>query len=156
MARKDLWQPLFDPTADYVIRKPIKLGGKKLPAGSLFPMHSVGLRRARQLYDQRAIVMASTEEAKAIPEADPKELADQLSGASVPETPVSATETPSPSEGSITEAPAPDSPSGETPELVPKGGGWYNVEVGGQVLNESALRKEDAEALIDKLNADVS
>lgn len=54
----------------------------------------------------------------------------------------------------------PDEPSEpaapSTAEVVHQGGGWYDVMVGGKAINESKLRKADAEKLADGHNADAS
>lgn len=54
----------------------------------------------------------------------------------------------------------PDEPSEpatpSTAEVVHQGGGWYDVMADGKAINESKLRKADAEKLADGHNADAS
>lgn len=43
----------FDPDQSFVVRKPMRLAGEDLRAGSTFPKHRVTVRRLRQLFDSR-------------------------------------------------------------------------------------------------------
>lgn len=48
----------FDPSAEFVVRKPTGISGKPLKAGDPFPKELVNERRLRQMFDARSIIYA--------------------------------------------------------------------------------------------------
>jgi hypothetical protein len=148
MVTKNLWQKPFNYSDDFVVNKPFKLGGAKLVKGEPVPKVRLSPRRMRQLYDQRYVAPVPSEAPEAEQFATATETGTEEQGGTpqattIAEPPATATETPS-------EAVAPRLPV----VIVHKGGGWYNVVRGDEVLNDKSLKEPEAQAMADTLNAD--
>ena len=61
MATKNIWLKPFDPNAQYVVKKIIKMGRRLAHPGHPIKMRELGERRMRQLYENRQIEMVQAE-----------------------------------------------------------------------------------------------
>lgn len=152
-------------------RRVVNLGGRKLQPGQELITTPIGpgalsWRRIHQLYEQRRVISESDpyfeelmqgpglqnnpEFAKEWLEGGVEEAAEQKVQAPVIETaPVPAAE-PAPSAPPAPPA-VPQAPTA-TVEIVSLGGGWYDVIVNGEKINDKSLRKVEAEALVESHN----
>jgi hypothetical protein len=52
---REVFREPFDPGKTFVVCRPVRLGGRPLAVGAVFPRDRVELRRLRQLYDSRML-----------------------------------------------------------------------------------------------------
>lgn len=145
----------FDPTAEYVVSKPLLFGNRDFKRGELFDVKTT-TRQRRILYDGRFLRLTPLghlrPDARA-PESTSKSNGDLILDESEIEDLTSMMK----DHGSVLEKDLgiePDrvsQPAPITRRIVLAGRGWYNVEVGeegcGNFINEKKLRLKEAEAL---------